>query len=243
MSKTKQRYKRFANPQVEPELTTGADLLARLRTESQARLYSMPKEGTKYERPRMQPHRITSFSDSISITKYRIISDTHKGSEEDSLLSYISAIKQLQGRRKKLKTGLVQKTAAASSTKCEDNFTSDNEELDITLARLQELLEEEDEDDYGVATPSAYAYGTALALVSEAARLIGDRFTRASASTDDRGGIRLTWTRPEAEVRLVCAHQSDKPTYLYHEAGNEYRVEHDVSASTLTHWLDWLNSV
>lgn len=243
MSKTKQRYERLVNSQVEPELTTGADLVASLKTESQARLYSTSKKGTKYERPRMQPHQITFLSASILITKYRIISDTHKGSEEDSLLSYISPIKQLQGSRKKHKTGLVQQTTAASSTKCEDNFASDNKELDITLARLRELLEEEDEDDYGVATPSAYAYGTALALVSEAARLIGDRFTRASASTDDRGGIRLTWTKPKAEVRLVCAHQSDKPTYLYHEAGNEYRVEHNVSASILTHWLDWLNSV
>lgn len=131
----------------------------------------------------------------------------------------------------------------ASSSKLKNKFASENKELNITLVRLQTLLEEEDEDDYDVANPSAYAYGTALTLVAEAARLMGDRFTRASASIDDRGGIRLTWTRPQAEVRLVCAHQSDKPTYLYHEAGDEYGVEYDVSASGLAHWLDWLNHV
>lgn len=131
----------------------------------------------------------------------------------------------------------------ASSSKFKYQFASENKELNITLVRLQTLLEEEDEDDYGVAKPSAYAYATALALVAEAARLMGDHFTRASASIDDRGGIRLTWTRPQAEVRLVCAHQSDKPTYLYHEAGDEYGVEYDVSASALAHWLDWLNHV
>jgi hypothetical protein len=121
--------------------------------------------------------------------------------------------------------------------------TSENKELSITIARLQALLEEEEEDDYGVAKPSAYAYGTALALVSEASRLMASPFRKASASTDDRGGIRLTWSIPEAEVRLVCAHQSDKPTYLYHEVGNEYEVERDVSASTVAHWLDWLNQI
>jgi len=121
---------------------------------------------------------------------------------------------------------------------------AENEELNITLARLQALLnEEEDDDDYGVAKPSTYAFGTALALVSEAARLMDSPFKRASASTDERGGIRLTWSRPEAEVRLVCAYQSDKPTYLYHEVGNEYEVERDVSVSTVSYWLDWLNKI
>jgi len=136
------------------------------------------------------------------------------------------------------------KRKTSSNNKSENKrLTFENEELSITIARLQALLEEEEEDDYGVAKPSIYAYGTALALVSEASRLMASLFRKASTSTDDRGGIRLTWSRPEAEVRLVCAHQSDKPTYLYHEVGNEYEVERDVSASTVAHWLDWLNQI
>lgn len=136
---------------------------------------------------------------------------------------------------------LTEITPSQGENSSNKTLTSENAEVSITIARLQALLEEEEEDDYGVAKPSLYAYGTALALVSEASRLMASPFRKASASTDDRGGIRLTWSIPEAEIRLVCAHQSDKPTYLYHEVGNEYEVERDVSASTVAHWLDWLN--
>ncbi|HEY9833199.1 MAG TPA: hypothetical protein V6D26_21785 [Stenomitos sp.] len=149
--------------------------------------------------------------------------------------------RELQVIKESLK---IRKIQIVDSIKIECKFDSEDKELNITFIRLQSLLEgEEDEDDYGAAKPSVYAYGTALALVSEAARLMSNRFARASASTDEKGGIRLTWTRPEAEVRLVCAHQSDKPTYIYHETGDEYGVERDVSASTLARWLDWLNNI
>ena len=81
----------------------------------------------------------------------------------------------------------------------------------------------------------AIAYGTSKA----------DRFPKASASTDEEGGIRLTWTKlePECEVRLICPARADRSAYLYHELGESYAVEHDVSASVLVHWLEWLNQV
>jgi vacuolar-type H+-ATPase subunit I/STV1 len=249
MSKTKQRYKRSSTLQVESSLPKGIDLVVSLETESQARFVKF-KKGTKYKRPPRQRLPITPVS-SLTLIKPTVFTDALRGREEYSRLSDIGSTRQFPERIERLKLKYLQLRKEARSGKSEDNFASENEdnfaseneELDITLARLQDLLEEEDEDDYGVAKPSAYAYGTALALVSEAARLMGNRLTRASASTDDRGGIRLTWTRPEAEVRLVCAHQSDKQTYLYHEAGDEYGVEYDVSASALAHWLDWLNHV
>lgn len=238
MSKTKQRYTR----QVESSLPKGIDRVASLETESQGRFVKYKKR-KKYQRPRIQRPPITPLSAPKLITKHTVFTDILRGIEEYSRRSYIGYTRQFQERIERLKLKHLQLRKEAHSGKSEGNFASENEELDITLARLQDLLEEEDEDDYGVAKPSAYAYGTALALVSEAARLMRNRFTRASASTDDRGGIRLTWTRPEAEARLVCAHQSDKPTYLYHEAGDEYGVEYDVSASALAQWLDWLNNV
>lgn len=180
-------------------------------------------------------------------TKTSSLSGTLR-TKEENLLSLMRRLKELpnkqeEARANKLRFGFLLGITEAILRKSEERFTSENIDLNITLTRLQGLLEEEDEeDDYGVTKPSAYAYGTALALVSEAARLMKTDFTRGSASTDDKGGIRLTWLRPNAEVRLVCAHQPDKSTYLYHEVGDEYGVEHDVSAPKVAHWLNWLNS-
>ena len=76
---------------------------------------------------------------------------------------------------------------------------------------------------------------------------------KASASTDEFGSIRLTWSKlsPECvdalyatsrrEVRLVCPASSEQQTYLYHEVGDNYAVERDVTASVLVQWLEWLN--
>jgi hypothetical protein len=202
----------------------------------------MSKVKQSYERPLIQPIELDLRKgiESSGAWKTEIYVRSLAKFEEGK--KYNPRQPQVPIQRKEVKRKFSQ-IKLASSSKFKYQFASENKELNITLVRLQTLLEEEDEDDYGVAKPSAYAYGTALALVAEAARLIGDRFTRASASIDDRGGIRLTWTRPQAEVRLVCTHQSDKPTYLYHEAGDEYGVEYDVSASALAHWLDWLNHV
>ncbi len=117
------------------------------------------------------------------------------------------------------------------------------QEITITLKRLLALLESEDEDDYGMLKPSNYAFKTVLNLVSEVYSLMGSSFPRASVSTDEEGGIRLTWIQlePEREVRLMCPFSPDKQAYIYHETNDEYAVESDVSASTLVRWLQWLN--
>jgi hypothetical protein len=58
---------------------------------------------------------------------------------------------------------------------------------------------------------------------------------------DEEGGIRLTWSKlePECEVRLIC--QTDQPAYLYHELGDDYAVEREVTVYILLQWLEWLN--
>lgn len=60
-------------------------------------------------------------------------------------------------------------------------------------------------------------------------------------STDEQGGIRLTWSKlePECQVRLVCPARADRQAYLYHELGDAYAVEQNVKASVLVHWLEW----
>ena len=66
----------------------------------------------------------------------------------------------------------------------------------ITLKRLGELYEgEDDEDEYGVLKPSDWAFKTALNLVVEAHSMMGSSFPKASACTDHQGGVSLTCRR------------------------------------------------
>lgn len=116
-------------------------------------------------------------------------------------------------------------------------------DITLTLKRLVALLEENETDEYGILQPSQFAFTLAMRLVVDAYEAIGDRFPKASASTDEQGSIRLTWSKqsPECEVCLVCPATANEQAYLYHELGDNYGVERNLTASTLVQWLEWLN--
>jgi hypothetical protein len=113
--------------------------------------------------------------------------------------------------------------------------------MTLTIKRLLALLEEDETDEYGILQPSQAAFKLAMRFVVEAYETMGDSFPKASASTDEEGSIRLTWSKPESdcEVRLICPAQIDKAPYLYHELGSTYAVEREVP--DLTYWLEWFN--
>jgi hypothetical protein len=115
--------------------------------------------------------------------------------------------------------------------------------ITVTLKRLVALLEEDETDEYGVLQPSQAAFKLAMRFVLEAYDAMGDGFPKASASTDEQGGIRLTWSKldSDCEVRLICPAHHDQQAYLYHELGNDYAVEREVTVSVLLLWLEWLN--
>jgi hypothetical protein len=115
--------------------------------------------------------------------------------------------------------------------------------ITVTLKRLVALLEEDETDEYGVLQPSQAAFKLAMGFVLEAYDAMGDRFPKASASTDEQGSIRLTWSKLESdcEVRLICPAQNDQLAYLYHELGNDYAVEREVTVSILLSWLEWFD--
>ena len=119
-----------------------------------------------------------------------------------------------------------------------------SKDLEITIERINRLLEDNEEDEYGeIIIPTEYAIQTAIELVSKAAKLIPKRFFKAWISTEDLGGVRLDWSKPESEkeVRLVIPAISHNKIYLYHETINEYGIEYNVSAKTLSLWLSWFN--
>jgi hypothetical protein len=111
----------------------------------------------------------------------------------------------------------------------------------ITLKRLVALLLREDEtDEYGVLQPSQAAFKMAMNFVVEVYDVMGDQFPKASAGTDEQGGIRLTWSKldSDGEVRLVCPAQVDQTAHIYHELGDEYAVERNVSVACLVQLLE-----
>jgi hypothetical protein len=115
--------------------------------------------------------------------------------------------------------------------------------ITITLKRLVALLELDETDEYGILQPSQAAFKLAMQFVVETYDVMGDRFPKASASTDEQGGIRLTWSKlePECEVRLICPAEADQKPYLYHELGDDYAVVREVTVGSLLQWLSWLN--
>jgi hypothetical protein len=115
--------------------------------------------------------------------------------------------------------------------------------ITVTLKRLVALLEEDETDEYGVLQPSQAAFKLAMRFVLEAYDAMVDNFPKASASTDEQGSIRLTWSKLESdcEVRLICPAHHDQLAYLYHELGNDYAVEREVTVSILLTWLEWLD--
>jgi hypothetical protein len=115
--------------------------------------------------------------------------------------------------------------------------------ITVTLKRLVALLEEDETDEYGILQPSQPAFKLAMRLILDTYEVMGDFFPRASTSTDEQGGIRLTWSKQslEREVRLVCPASAEQQAYLYYENGGNYGLERDVTASILVQWLEWLN--
>ena len=115
----------------------------------------------------------------------------------------------------------------------------------ITVERLLELLDLEQEDEYGILRPTEYAFRTAMKLIVETYDILGDGFPKASTGTDDLGSIRLAWQNVNADrrVRFLCPHNADDKAYIYHQNSEEYGSEDITSAATLAHWLEWFNKV
>jgi len=115
----------------------------------------------------------------------------------------------------------------------------------ITVERLIQLLDLEEEDEYGILRPTEYAFRTAMKFVVEAYDSMGNSFPKCSTGTDDQGSIRLAWQNINGDrrVRLFCPHSSDEKAYIYHQNSEEYASEDITSGAILVYWLEWFNQV
>ncbi len=113
----------------------------------------------------------------------------------------------------------------------------------ITVERLIELLDLEEEDEYGILRPTEYAFRTAIKLVVETYDSMGNSFPKCSEiSPNKRGSIWLAWENTNADraVRLVCSINADQKSYIYHMSG-EYGSKDITSAAILVDRLNWFN--
>jgi hypothetical protein len=112
----------------------------------------------------------------------------------------------------------------------------------ITVERPIQLLDLEEEDEYGILRPTEYAFRTAMKFVVEAYDSMGNSFPKCSTGTDDQGSIRLAWQNINGDrrVRLFCPHSSDEKAYIYHMSG-EYGSKDITSAVILVDRLKWFN--
>ncbi|MEG4963882.1 MULTISPECIES: hypothetical protein [unclassified Microcoleus] len=113
----------------------------------------------------------------------------------------------------------------------------------ITVERLSELLDLEEEDEYGILRPTEYAFRTAMKLVVDAYDSMGNSFPKASKiSPNKKGSIWVAWenTNSDRAVRLICPINADQKSYIYHVSG-EYGSKDITSAAILVDRLKWFN--
>ncbi len=115
----------------------------------------------------------------------------------------------------------------------------------ITAQIILELLELEEEDEYGILRPTEYAFRTAMQLVLGAYDSMGDNFPNASVCPDEKGGIMLDWSKdnPPCAIHLFCPSSPEIKAYIYHQNGDDYAGDYEVSSSRLSYWLNWFNAL
>ena len=117
-----------------------------------------------------------------------------------------------------------------------------DDELSEILSKIDKLFVGEEEDEDVVATE--YAYRAASSVVESAygrlrAEKVAANIPVPIITTDDRGGIRLSWQAGDKHVRTAFAPSPGQRSYLYFESPAEHDVI-DLQPSNLSGKLDWM---
>jgi hypothetical protein len=120
------------------------------------------------------------------------------------------------------------------------SFARREPEIQITTKRLVSLLQDNDDDGEGALRPTPGAFLTAWNLIMDAYRLMTGPFPKASPGSDEEGGLRVQWSHLGRQVRLVVPGSQQRAPYIYHEEGDDFATEGNVSGQTLAAWLCWL---
>ena len=119
-------------------------------------------------------------------------------------------------------------------------------ELGSILIQVVDLANGETHDEDGVLAPTKHAMERTTRLLMDASTVVwkfaADSgktfiFPRGFVATDSEGGLRIEWTKPRASLRLMIAATVSGKSYLYHEFGEKYGSDRQVTADLLGLWL------
>jgi hypothetical protein len=87
--------------------------------------------------------------------------------------------------------------------------------------------------------PTEHAGATATDLITSL-YCVSASFPLPSIAPDGDGGILLNWENKARILRLVIPDSPQRKGYLYHEDGQSYSAEYDLSIDSIKFWLRWL---
>lgn len=110
-------------------------------------------------------------------------------------------------------------------------------DLAVVLARILDLLENEEDEE--AARPTPYALLTTLDLLLKTNAVLEIPFPRAAVSADEHGAIYVYWRKPSRKLHLTIPAIVSGVQYIYYREGEIYGIEEFISPDRLAHWLRW----
>lgn len=99
------------------------------------------------------------------------------------------------------------------------------------------LYQDEDEE----VPPSRQVVDWILESAVLSKRLLAQTWSVPRVSTDDQGGIRLSWRNAERELRAVVPAGASSERYIYWQIGDKFGGIPNFSSATLYERLRWVN--
>lgn len=113
--------------------------------------------------------------------------------------------------------------------------------LDSAVDEIFDLLFEEDRTEDDVTFhPTPDASKKAVQMLAEANVQLRGHLPEAAIFPTGEQGLRLQWAAGRREVRLLIPADENARTLLYHEQGDDYKLEVIQSGADLAFWLKWL---
>lgn len=121
-------------------------------------------------------------------------------------------------------------------------FCFDNSNLNAMLSELQDLMQEDDDDEYGVLRPTSHALFQSVQIFFNISSRIQQDLPYGAISSDYSGGIRIEWYGRNKEVRLVIPSTNEQKPYIYYENESSYNIDNSISPESIVRWFNWLNA-